>query len=238
MAIADGMGGMKGGDVASKSVLLSVIDFLKKEINRKDLQINPKELLKKSFLVGQTCIADKIASNPQLKGMGTTLTAVLIIDGKYVWGNLGDSRIYLLSDGNMQQITEDHSYIQEYIRNYKNEVSNPILTQYKNIVTRIIDGGLDKPDIYPEEVEYEIIKRGDMFLLCSDGLIIDKTKDYSGFFKEIIYSKKSIKRTARELIKWALDNGSDDNISIVLGRYGNLLKRKSTEDDNTVRILP
>lgn len=238
LAIADGMGGMTGGDIASKSVLTSILDFLKREIKRNDMQINLKEILKKSFLVGQTCIADNIAVKPQLKGMGTTLTAVLIRDGKYVWGNLGDSRIYLLSEGNMRQITEDHSYIQEYIKKYKNEVSNPIINQYKNIVTKIIDGGLDIPDVYPEDVDNEVLKKGDVFLLCSDGLIIDKTKDYSGLFEGIIYNNKSMKNTVKELIKWALDNGSDDNVSIVLAKFGTLKKQKPLEDDNTVRILP
>lgn len=238
LAIADGMGGMTGGNIASKIVLRSVVDFLKREIKRKDIQINLKALLDKSFLVGQTSIADKVASDPQLKGMGTTLTAVLIKDGKYVWGNLGDSRIYLLSDGNMKQITEDHSYIREYIKSYKNEISNPIISQYKNIVTKIIDGGLDKPDIFPETADFETLNKGDMFLLCSDGLIIDKIKDYSGFFEGIIYNNRSMKKTAKELIKWALDNGSDDNVSVVLGKFGALKRQKPLEDDNTIRILP
>ncbi|MBN1187436.1 MAG: serine/threonine-protein phosphatase [Bacteroidales bacterium] len=238
LAVADGMGGMAGGDLASKSVLLSITDFLKKEIKKKDIQLTLKELLEKSFLVGQTCIADKIAANPQLKGMGTTLAAVLIKDRKYVWGNLGDSRIYVISDGTMKLITEDHSYIQDYLKNYKNEVSSPIITQYKNIVTKIVDGGLDKPDIFPKSADYETLNRGDMFMLCSDGLIIDKTKDYSGFFEGIIYRNRSMKKTAKELINWALDNGSDDNISVVLGRFGSLKKQKPVEDDTTIRILP
>lgn len=238
LAVADGMGGMTGGDLASKSVLLTITDFLKKEIKRKDIQFNLKELLEKSFLVGQSCIADIIAANPHLNGMGTTLAAVLIKDGKYVWGNLGDSRIYLISDGTMKLITEDHSYIQEYLKNYKNEVSSPIISQYKNIVTKIVDGGLDKPDIFPESADYENLNRGDLFMLCSDGLIIDKTKDYSGFFEGIIFKNRSMKKTVKELINWALDNGSDDNISVVLGRFGPLKNQKPIEDDTTIRILP
>ncbi len=238
LAVADGMGGMIGGDLASKSVLSSVTDFIKKEIKKNYSQIILKDLLEKSFLVAQTCIADKISANPQLKGMGSTLAAVLIKDGQYVWGNLGDSRIYLINDGVVKLITEDHSYIQDYLKNYKYDLNTTVINQYKNIVTKIIDGGLDKPDIFPESADYEILNIGDVFLLCSDGLIIDKTKDYSELFEEIIFNSKSLKKIAKELIAWALNNGSDDNISVVIGRFGPIKRQISTEDDNTIRILP
>jgi len=236
LSVADGMGGTAGGEIASKSVLISITEFLKKEI--KDRRLTLKELLEKSFLVGQTCLADKISAKPSLNGMGTTLTAVLIKDGKYVWGNLGDSRIYLMSDGNMRLLTRDHSYIQDYIKNYNQNVSDQIISKYRNIVTKIIDGGVDKPDIFPQSTDYETLNRGDLFLICSDGLIIDKTKDYTSIFETILRKNKSLKKTAKELIRWALDNGSDDNISVVLGQFGNLKKRKqSLEDENTIRIL-
>lgn len=86
--------------------------------------------------------------------------------------------------------------------------------------------------------DYEVLNKGDIFLLCSDGLIIDKTKDYSELLEEIIFNGKSLKKITKELITWALNNGSDDNISVVIGRFGPIKRQKSLEDDNTIRILP
>ena len=177
--------------------------------------------------------------------MGTTLTAVLIQDRRYAWANIGDSRIYLLSNWQMKLITEDHSYIQDYIKNFKKEIPETIISQYKNIVTKVIDGGLDKPDIYPENGDSENLKEGDLFLLCSDGLIIDKVKDYSGLFFDFFDHKKALKKIARNLVDWALYNGSEDNVSVVLGKYGSIKKGEidkplinQTDDDlQTVRIL-
>jgi len=245
LAVADGMGGMSGGYIASKIVLSAIEEYLQNDLKKSGNQEKLKDILSKAFLIGQTRVADYIRLNPKFKGMGTTLTAVLIRDRRYAWANIGDSRIYLLSNLQMKLITEDHSYIQDYIKNFKKEIPETIISQYKNIVTKVIDGGLDKPDIYPENGDSENIKEGDTFLLCSDGLILDKVKDYSGHFFDFINHKKSLKKIGRDLVDWALNNGSDDNVSVVLGRQGSIKKSEidtqltiQTDDDlKTVRIV-
>jgi PPM family protein phosphatase len=245
LAVADGMGGIAGGQIASKIVLSAIEEYLKHDLQRSENPDNLKDVLSKAFVIGQTTVADHIKSHPEFKGMGTTLTAVLIRDGKYAWANLGDSRIYLRSDGQLKLITEDHSYIHDYFKNFNKELPETIISQYKNIVTKVIDGNLDKPDIYPEKGDSEYLKEGDLFLLCSDGLIIDKVKDYSGFFINFLNRKKSLKTIARKMVDWALDNGSDDNISVVLampgffynGEVENSLAIEQEDDMQTVRIL-
>jgi PPM family protein phosphatase len=245
LAVADGMGGMSGGYIASKIVLSAIEEYLRNDLKITGNQESLKEILSKAFLIGQTRVADYIRMNPKFKGMGTTLTAVLIRDRKYAWANIGDSRIYLLSNRQMKLITEDHSYIQDYIKNFNKEIPETIISQYKNIVTKVIDGGLDKPDIYPENGEYENLNEGDLFLLCSDGLIINKVKDYSGFFFDFFEKKKTLKKIARTLVDWALYNGSDDNVSVVLGKQRAIKNgeieiplTKQTDDElQTVRIL-
>lgn len=245
LAVADGMGGMSGGNIASKIVLSAIEEYLRNDIKKSGNNEKLKDILSKAFLIGQTRVADYIRINSKFRGMGTTLTAVLIQDRRYAWANIGDSRIYLLSNWQMKLITEDHSYIQDYIKNFKKEIPETIISQYKNIVTKVIDGGLDKPDIYPENGDSENLKEGDLFLLCSDGLIIDKVKDYSGLFFDFFDHKKALKKIARNLVDWALYNGSEDNVSVVLGKYGSIKKGEidtplinQTDDDlQTVRIL-
>jgi PPM family protein phosphatase len=246
LAVADGMGGKSGGYIASKNVLSALEKYLKNDLKKSGEQNSLKDILTKAFLLGQDTIADYIRMHPKYKGMGTTLTAVLIRDRRYAWANIGDSRIYLLSNLQVKLITEDHSYINDYLKNFKKEIPETILSQYKNIITKVIDGGLDRPDIYPQNGDSETLKEGDTFLLCSDGLILDKTKDYSEHFFDFINQKKSLTKIGRDLVDWALFNGSDDNVSIVLGRQGSVKKSENDmqvtiqpdDDPQTVRILP
>jgi len=238
LAVADGMGGEAGGEVASKTVLSSVSDFLKKEIKNTDAGKGLKYLLERSFVVAQTAIAEKVKVNSDLQRMGTTLAAVLIKDNHYVWGNIGDSRIYLMNNNRLGLASRDHTYIEDFIRTHNTELPAAIVAQYSNIVTRIIDGGSDRPDLYPSSENALTLNEGDLFLLCSDGLIIDKTKEYSDFFEDMIYSDKSLATVLQNLVNWALENGSTDNISIVLGLNGTLKERESKAEMKTIRILP
>ena len=238
MAVADGMGGEAGGEIASKAALKSVSEFLKKEIKNTDTGKGLKELLERSFLVAQTTILGIVKGNPELQGMGTTLAAVLIKDNRYVWGNIGDSRVYLRNSKQLGLATRDHTYIEDFIRTHNKELPAAIIAQYSNIVTKIIDGRSDTPDLYPSSEIPLTLNEGDLFLLCSDGLIIDKTVDYSDFFEEMVYGDKSLAVTAQNLVRWALENGSTDNISIVLGLNGTLKERESKAEMKTIRILP
>jgi len=238
LAVADGMGGKAGGELASKLALSSVIEFLNTEFKDTKKDKNLKSILEKSFLIAQTAIADHNVSNPALRGMGTTMTAVLVDHNKYAWANLGDSRTYLLSEGKLRLITEDHTYIHDFYKSQNKELPQAIINQYKNVVTKIIDGGIDRPDIFPSGNDLGVIREGDLFLLCSDGLIIDKIGDLTKNFVEIIGRNTNLRDISRKLIEWALENGSDDNISVVLGLWGSMQKILPDEDYKTIRIIP
>ncbi len=217
LAVADGMGGAAGGEIASRVVIKSMKSTLRKVFKNEINPLELKKILKEAFSIAQSSLHEEILKKPHLKGMGTTLVVVLIHNQSYVLGNLGDSRIYLLSDGTMQLLTEDHSYINDYLKSHKGKVSKEILNQFGNYVTKIIDGGIDEPDIFPENKTFEEIQKGDLFLLCSDGLILDKTQTQTDIFENIISGHRRLKRTVKQLVQWAYDKGSDDNISVVLG---------------------
>ncbi len=242
LAVADGMGGKEGGEIASRIALDSVAEFLSEEFLRENNDERLKELMAKAFLVAQTTIADYVSSYPKFRGMGTTMVAVLVCNGKYVCGSIGDSRMYLFSNFQVHQITEDHTYIQDFIKTQKGTLPSAIIKRYQNAVTKIIDGGSDRPDIYPLSAEKADLKDGDVILLCSDGLIPDKICDYSDFFKESICKTFSMKKISRNLVNWALANGSEDNISVVLCSYGSKNCKSNAEaeqaEQKTIRILP
>lgn len=158
--------------------------------------------------------------------MGTTLTCLLMLDKKFVWGSIGDSRIYWYRDSTIRQITNDHTQLKEYMDTIGNNPSGKIIENYSNYLTRSIDGGKDEPDIFPDVIPYETIKDGDAFLLCSDGLIIDKSTENSNQFKDYIIGTSSLKEAAENIVSSVYNNGSTDNITVILCSFGRLIRKK------------
>jgi PPM family protein phosphatase len=240
LAVADGMGGKKGGEIASKLVISNISEYLKKTFKKNISDNDLKGIISEAFLIAQNAISSFNFNNPSLKGMGTTLSLLLVHNKSYAWGNIGDSRIYLAGNTDIKLITEDHTFISDYLKSGRKELPANVLASYSNIVTKIIDGGKDEPDIYPSIKKCNLLEEGNIFLLCSDGLIIDKSIDLSHIFYNIISKNGSLRRISRNLVKWALENGSDDNISVVIGKYGISSNRKDDEDEEdykTVRIV-
>lgn len=237
LAVADGMGGVSGGDIASSIALEAIENYLRMAFANNPKPEELKSIIAKSYNLAQERLADEVKRVPELKGMGTTLTAILIYNDNYVWANIGDSRIYLLSGGTMQQITEDHSYIQDYLNKSSDKLPEHIICQYGNVLTRVLDGGVDKPDIFPENDSYNKLNEGDLFLLCSDGLIIDKTEDLKMVFKDFIDNKKSIEKIAGNLVEWAFNKGSQDNISVIIGSAGSIRKVQKQESAHKTIVI-
>jgi len=157
-----------------------------KKPSEKKLRITIKNIYAESHKI----IKNLIKENSKLENMGTTLTIVLGYNQKYIVGNIGDSRTYILTKDKMNQITIDNSYLQEYQDNYP-------------------DAKID---------EYLESKLGhDLFLLCSDGLLIYKFDDLSKQFMDIILNSGVIENAVEELINWAYSNESYDNISVIIG---------------------
>ncbi|MEG8948018.1 PP2C family protein-serine/threonine phosphatase [Rosettibacter firmus] len=215
-AVADGMGGTVGGKIASKLVIENAIQVLNEELYNNPTLKDLKLVLERIFLTSQKAIAKKINTTPSLMGMGTTLTCILIYGNKFVWGNIGDSRIYLFRENNFSQITVDHTFV----NNNKNDPALFNTQLYKNFLQRALDGGNDQPDIFPLNEDYEILEDGDIFLLCSDGLVINKSLNTTQI-KEQLENAPTLKKACNYLVKYALDNNSNDNISVILVGIGN-----------------
>ncbi len=229
-AVADGMGGAVGGKTASEAVIKCCKKVIEDRFSKK-VEVDLKQVLRKVFLESQRTIRESIKKEPLLKGMGTTLTCVLIQKNKFAWGNLGDSRIYHLSESKINLITKDHTHIQEFLENHEGIISNKILNSYGNLLTMSIDGGSDEPDIYPETEEYLNFNEGEYLLLCSDGLIINKTNNDSDIFKKIVKRTENIKAGTELLINTAYRAGSTDNITVILIENELVLKCKSISDN-------
>lgn len=223
-AVADGMGGAMGGDKASEIVVETAAKYLNQWASVENLDPSAlKEILLQIYVEGQKNINEFVENNPDLKGMGTTFTSLLVYDDKYVFGNIGDSRLYRLSEQNIEAITEDHSAVKEYEKKYGKDVPDDIVQKYGHILTKTMDGGEDKPDIYPLEEDFEQVHEGQMFLICSDGLILEKSPDnteYNEVLNHYISAADSLRKAAENLVSFAYNAGSSDNISVVLAEIG------------------
>lgn len=204
--VADGMGGHKAGDFASR---YSVNEFEKELKEQKARTII-------GSMEGAICaVNDKLLkeafSEPDLEGMGTTFVAACISEGSLFVLNIGDSRLYLINEkGSIRQITQDHSLVEEKILRGEIERKDAKNHPEKNVITRAL-GAMEQviPDFFEVELE-----AGDYILLCSDGLT-NMVED--AVMKEVILGQEtSLKEKASKLIKMANENGGRDNISLVL----------------------
>lgn len=217
LAVADGMGGASGGEVASQRVIEIAIETVAAHCTHPDFENILKETLYR--VVDNSHKALKLIGQeyPELSGLGTTLVAIIIHKDKYAFVNIGDSRIYLNKHGSFYQVTKDHSYLREFQEQNPGEIiPESIINQYGHVVTRIIDGSGDLPDVYPEgEQDFYQLDNGDALLLCSDGLILNRANN--GDYISFIYNTTAdLNRCCDQLIAFAIQNGSTDNVSVVI----------------------
>lgn len=204
--VADGMGGHKAGDFASR---YSVSEF-EKEIKEQKARTIIGSMEGAVRLVNERLLKEAEAE-PEYQGMGTTFVAACITQESLYVLNIGDSRLYLLSEkGTIRQITQDHSLVEEKILRGEIERKDAKNHPEKNVITRAL-GAAEQvvPDFFEVELE-----AGDYVLLCSDGLT-NMVEDIN--IKEIILQKDaSLEEKAEKLIDLANENGGKDNISLVL----------------------
>jgi protein phosphatase len=216
-AIADGMGGAYGGEIASAETITALKTSLEASFQVEDYKDSSlKEILQTAISDAQEVIKDSINKKPHLNGMGTTLTVLLIHNDLFVWGNIGDSRIYLLHNDLINQITIDHTYIEQYKQDHQNDIPDNIASRYGNIITRAIGSEKDHPDLFPENEDYSKLEPGMVFLLCSDGLITSKIADKGSEFLPFILHHKKPQIIVEQLIAKAFQEGSSDNISAII----------------------
>ena len=203
LVVADGMGGHKAGDFASKFT----VETLKEEIKH-SLKEGPKEVLLDAVQVVNKKLIETAERDIKLDGMGTTLVAATVIDHTLHFINVGDSRLYLINQ-EVKQISRDHSLVEEMLR--LGGISEEEAKHHpdKNIITRAI--GV-KEDVEADYYEYAL-KKGDVILMCTDGLcnMVNEDEIFT-----IIKSARDIVEAGQLLINRANENGGKDNIGVVL----------------------
>lgn len=216
--LADGMGGHKGGEVASALAVDAILSSLKNSL--KDIEpggvdestgyslesMAIERAIKEANLVIHTA-ANK---NSKYEGMGTTVVVLLFYDNRITIAHVGDSRLYRMRDNNFEQLTRDHTLIQELVdRGFYSE-DDAQQSMNKNLVTRAV--GVN-PEVEVDLME-DMATPQDIYLLCSDGLT-DMIDDH--YIEDIIQNyKNNLDRMAKVLIKQANANGGKDNISVML----------------------
>lgn len=209
--VADGMGGHKGGEVASQMAVEVAQTILKRDIGIADL--SPRDLIAKIYQEATAQIHHRSSVvSPELSGMGTTMVMAFLYNGKVYVGNVGDSRAYLLHRGSLWPMTDDHSLVNEQLRSGLIREEDLSTISGKNVITRSV--GFE-PEVVPDIFEREV-QEGEAILLCSDGLcgLVNDQK-----IEEICNSNLG-KRVVEKCIDEAKLAGGDDNVSVIYIQLG------------------
>ncbi|NLB74169.1 MAG: Stp1/IreP family PP2C-type Ser/Thr phosphatase [Firmicutes bacterium] len=201
-AVADGLGGHEAGEVASKMAVKMLEEYLLSS------ESDPAGRLREAFQGINAAIYRRSIRDENCKGMGTTLTALLIQDGTAYIGHVGDSRAYLVRQDVIYQLTEDHSVVGELVRMGMLTKSEAKVHPQRNLLTRAI-GTLPAVDM--EIVDWKV-EPGDRFILCTDGLsgAIDDSE-----ILDVVVSRQAPRAVVDELIALANTNGGHDNVTVV-----------------------
>jgi protein phosphatase len=220
VVLADGMGGHRGGEIASSMTVEAVISELQQSLPK----IAAGEIDQSSgFSMESICVQDAVVAanqlvyktaetNPQHKGMGTTIVVLQFYNNSFSLAHIGDSRCYRLRADRFEQITKDHSLLQELIDRGFYTPEEARNSMNKNLVTRAL--GID-PTVFPD-IQEDIVLKNDIYLLCSDGLT-DLVED-DDIYLTITKFSASLEEAAKQLITKANKKGGKDNISVMLCR--------------------
>ncbi len=212
--LCDGMGGHAGGEYAS-AIAVNVVEEVMASIEVHgdvDPEDDPVELTRRRIDYAVRLASERIHETaqrePELQSMGTTVVVLHVRDGNAYIAHVGDSRLYRLREGHFEQLTDDHSFVGRGIREgllTEEEARNHPL---RNVITR----SLGSQPTVEVDIQVRAIRRGDRYLLCSDGL--------SGFVEdgdiERVLAEQRPRAAARELVGMACDRGGEDNITIIV----------------------
>ena len=206
--VADGMGGHAAGEVASLMAVQTVMQELA-ELRDIDEAGKGAARLAESLRMANRNIHDRTLSESDKQGMGTTASVLVLDENKYLIGQVGDSRVYLLRDGKLHQLTKDHSYVQEQVDAGFLTPEQAKYHPYSNVITRCVGASNDvEPDVYKGDA-----KAGDVFLVASDGLtgMVDDRRIHT-----LLMSRAEPERKVHSLISEANGRGGLDNITAIV----------------------
>ena len=227
--LADGMGGYNAGEVASGIAVKTILDLVTEACKREKRgeiesgtgYMRQTIVLRDAILRANKIINQTAQSQPQCEGMGTTLVASLFYDNRVSIAHVGDSRMYRLRGNKFEQITMDHSLLQELVdRGFYSQEEAQRSTN-RNYVTRAL-GVEANVDVEIQEVE---VQKGDYFLMCSDGLP-DMVED-EDIHLTISTFNNDVRTVGEQLIKLTNDNGGRDNVSVILVRVADWFPAES-----------
>ena len=204
-AVSDGMGGHAAGEVASR-ISIEALDMWTRE-----LVDAPQNVLVDAFFNANAQVISAAEEDQKLSGMGATLVAAIFYHDHFITANIGDSRLYLVSSGEIRQVTFDHSYVQELVRRGFLTAEEARNHPRKNVITRCIGTESSfEPDVF-----YTRWNPKDLVILCSDGLCdVLREEDMLALVKQ----EPDLDALCRTMAQAAYDKGSADNISLVLVR--------------------
>jgi protein phosphatase len=218
--VADGMGGHAGGDVASAIAIKRVVDVDKPFASPHDAEF----ALQSALLAANSLIAETVFEHPELTGMGTTVSAILRMGDKLALAHIGDSRIYRFRDGELEQITADHTFVQRLVDSGRITAEEAAVHPRRSVLMRVLGDVDASPEIDTTVIDTQ---PGDRWLLCSDGLSSYVSDD------KITAALKSVvdpDAAANRLVKDALDQGAPDNVTVVIVDIG--------EDSSSAKTPP
>lgn len=201
--VADGMGGHKAGDFASRFVVEQVVETIESQKTG-----SPVAVLRNAIEKTNRLLYEEANKDPERQGMGSTLVAATVFDDTMYVANVGDSRLYLLRD-QLEQITRDHSLVEEMVSRGMMERDSASYRRQKNIITRAMGTG---PRVDADFFEV-MMEECDCVLLCSDGLtnMVD-----DGGISKILKTTDTLEEKTKALIAAANENGGKDNIAVIL----------------------
>jgi serine/threonine protein phosphatase PrpC len=211
LAVADGMGGYAGGEIASSTVISKLAE-LTPVLNNPELDSESREdLLRSSITVMDEAIAEIGTQRPELVGMGTTLTSIALFDNFALLLHVGDSRAYRVRGKKIEQLSHDHTVVQELLDQGRLTPDEIAEHPQRSFLTQALMG---KENITPILIAYPV-EKGDTFLLCSDGLtaVVDDGKISQALQGDLASGLDS-------LIDLTYKKGAPDNVTIVAARIG------------------
>jgi protein phosphatase len=214
MLVADGMGGHRTGEVASGLASSGLVESLR------ELDGPPPESLARAFQRANLAVYQQAMRRSESRGMGTTLTAILVDDQYALVGHVGDSRAYLVRDGAIRQVTRDHSWVAERVRQGIITEAEAREHRWRNVITNALGS---YPQVRLDLVGVEI-RDGDQLVLCSDGLTTVLTdEEILGVLLD--HAAEPAERAAQALVDAANAGGGPDNITVVLARVRRVVSR-------------
>jgi len=218
LVLADGMGGYNAGEVASGIAVKTIVNLVREHVEREDLSIADSEsgqsrskiILRDAINRANKIIYQTAHTQAQCEGMGTTVVAALFFDNKVTIAHVGDSRLYRQRGDKFEQVTMDHSLLQELVDRGFYSAEEAQRAANKNYVTRAL-GVEPQVDVEIQEVP---VSKGEVFVMCSDGLS-DMVEDEDIHLTINTFSA-NLDTVAKQLIQLTNDNGGRDNVSVVM----------------------